>query len=69
MKKANILQLIASICFLLGSVINQIEAITEATFPLSAVSMPLLVAAIILYSIVWVMQKEEKKKQENDENK
>lgn len=62
MKKVNILQLIASICLLLGSVINLIEAITETQFPLSVFSIPLLFVAIVLYSVVLGKRKEDKKK-------
>ena len=62
MKKVNILQLIASICLLLGSVINLIEAITETQFPLSVFSIPLLFVAIVLYSVVLGKRKEDKEK-------
>lgn len=69
MKKVNVTQLIASICLLLGSVMNLVEAITDWRFSLSAISIPLLFASTVLYSIVLGKQREEKKKQENDENK
>ena len=68
MKKVNVLQLIASICLFLGSVINLIEAITEWQFPLSAISIPLLFASIVLYSTVWGKQREEKKKEKEEGN-
>ena len=63
MKKVKTLHLIASICLLLGSVINLIKAITETAFPLSAVSIPLLLISIVLYSIVWSKRREEMKKE------
>ena len=52
-RKINILQLIASLCLLFGCIINLVETFVELPFPLRILSVPLLIASIILYSIVY----------------
>lgn len=51
MKNLNIIQLIASLCLLLGSIINLLNLCIDIPFALSVCSAPLLFAAIILYAI------------------
>lgn len=51
MKNINVLQPIASLCLLFGSVLNLLSACTEIPFGISVCSVPLLLAAIVLYAI------------------
>ena len=68
MKKINVLHLIASLCLLFGSIINLLHIITDIPTALHVCALPLLLAAIVLYSIVFVKQLKEKKKNKKDEN-
>ena len=70
MKKVNVVQLIASICMLLGCCINLADTITKIPFELKICALPLLLVAIVLYGIE-IVQKIKIKKQnqkKNDEN-
>ena len=63
-RKIDILLLIASLCLLLGCIINLVESFTEVPLALSILSVPLLIASIILYSIVYA-----KKMKNTEDNK
>ena len=52
-RKIDILLLIASLCLLLGCIINLVGSFTEVPLALRILSVPLLIASIILYSIVY----------------
>ncbi len=54
MKKVNILQLIASICLLIGTGINLLKHFIEIPFALDVCAVPLLLTSAILYGIVIV---------------
>ena len=63
MKKVNILQLIASICLLIGSIINLLNSLIEIPFALYVCTGPLFLTSVILFGIVLVKQiKKEKNK-------
>ena len=66
MKKVNILQLIASICLLLGSIINLLNLLIEIPFALYVCTGPLLLISVILFIIVFVKQIKNKKQNKND---
>ena len=61
MKKVNILQLIASICLLIGSIINLLNLLIEIPFALHVCTVPLLLLSAILLGIVIVKQIKERK--------
>ena len=56
MRKINIIQLIASICLLIGSIINLLNLIVEIPFGLYVCTGPLLLVSIVLFTIVIVKQ-------------
>lgn len=56
MKKINIIQLIASICLLIGSIINLLNLIIEIPFGLYVCTGPLFLISIVLFAIVIVKQ-------------
>ena len=56
MKKVNIVQLIASICLLIGSIINLLNLLIEIPFALYVFTGPLLLTSVILFGIVIVKQ-------------
>ena len=56
MKNVNLLQLIASLCLLFGSIINLLNICIEIPLVLSICSVPLLLTSIILYAIFWKKQ-------------
>ena len=66
MKKVNILQLIASICLLIGSIINLLNLLIEIPFALYVCTGPLLLISVILFIIVFVKQIQNKKQNKND---
>ena len=61
MNKVNILQLIASICLLIGSIINLLNLLIEIPFALYVCTGPLLLISVILFGIVIVKQIKERK--------
>ncbi len=61
MKKINILQLIASICLLIGSIINLLNLLIEIPFALYVCIVPLFLISVILLGIVIVKQIKERK--------
>ena len=61
MKRVNILQLIAAICLLIGSIINLLNLIIEIPFGLYVCTGPLLLVSVVLYCIVFVKQRRRKK--------
>ena len=63
MKKVNILQLIASICLLIGSITNLLNLLIEIPFALYVCTGPLLLISVILFGIVIVKQIKEKQKE------
>ena len=66
MKKVNILQLIASMCLLIGSIINLLNLLIEIPFALYVCTGPLLLISVILFIIVFVKQIKNKKQNKND---
>ena len=52
MKKVNVLQLIASICLLIGSIINLLNLLIEIPFAIYVCTVPLLLISVILFVIV-----------------
>lgn len=66
MKKVNILQLIASIFLLIGSIINLLNLLIEIPFALYVCTGPLLLISVILFTIVLVKQIKNKKQNKND---
>ena len=66
MKKVNILQLIASICLLIGSIINLLNLLIKIPFALYVCTGPLLLISVILFIIVFVKQIKNKKQNKND---
>ena len=66
MKKVNVLQLIASICLLIVSVINLLNLLIEIPFALYVCTGPLLLISVILFAIVLVKQIKNKKQNKND---
>ena len=61
MKKVNVLQLIASICLLIGSIINLLNLLIEIPFALYVCTGPLLLISVTLFIIVLVKQIKSKK--------
>ena len=64
MKKINIIQLIASICLLIGSTINLLNLVIEIPFGLYVCTGPLLLVSVVLFAVVIIKQiknKREKK--------
>ncbi|MBE6701498.1 MAG: hypothetical protein E7582_06410 [Ruminococcaceae bacterium] len=68
MKKVNVLQLIASICLLVGNVINLLNICLEIPFAVYVSTGPLFIISVILFSIVLVQKMKLKKSQQNDDN-
>ena len=66
MKKVNILQLIASVCLLIGSIINLLNLLIEIPFAVYVCTGPLLLISVILFIIVFVKQIKNKKQNKND---
>ena len=66
MKKVNILQLIASICLLIGSIINLLNLLIELPFALYVCTAPLLLISVILFIIVFLKQRKNNKRNKND---
>ena len=66
MKKVSVLQLIASICLLIGSIINLLNLLIEIPFALYVCTGPLLLISVILFIIVFVKQIKNKKQNKND---
>ena len=67
MKKLNLLRLIASLCLFLGTFITFVNTVTEIPTVLHYASLPLLLAALVLYVILFVKQIIEKSKSKNEE--
>ena len=68
MKKVNVLQLIASICLLVGNVINLLNVCLEIPFAVYVSTGPLFIISVILFSIVLVQKIKLKKSQQNDDS-
>ncbi len=66
MKKVNVLQLIASIFLLIGSMINLLNLIMEIPFGLYVCTGPLLFVSVVLFIIVLVNQMRNKKQSNNE---
>ena len=65
-KKINIMQLIASICVLVGSIINLLNQCTKIPFQLYVCTGPLFLISAILSIIVFVKLLKYKKQNTND---
>ena len=68
MKNVNTIELIASLCLMFGSIINLLNVCIEIPFILGICSIPLLLAAVILYAIVWKKKMKAKKQDEDHKN-
>jgi hypothetical protein len=68
MKKVNVLQLVASICLLVGNVINLLNICLEIPFAVYVSTGPLFIISVIIYSIVLVQKIKLKKSQQNDDS-
>ena len=66
MKKVNILQLIASICLLIGSIINLLNLLIESPFAIYVCTGPLLLISVILFVIVMMKQIKNRKQDKRD---
>ena len=54
MKKVNILQFVASLCLLVGSILNLLNILIEIPFTIYVCSGPLLLISVILFVIVLI---------------
>ncbi len=61
MRKVNVLQLIASICLLIGSIINLLNLLIKIPFALYVCTGPFLLISVILFGVVIVRQIKNKK--------
>ncbi len=61
MRKVNVLQLIASICLLTGSIINLLNLLIGIPFELYFYTGPFLLISVILFGVVIVRQIKNKK--------
>ena len=61
MKKINIVQLIASICLLIGNIINLLNLVMDIPFGLYVCTVPFLLIAVVLFAIVIVKNIKNKK--------
>ena len=66
MKRIDVLQLIASIFMLIGSVINLFDLFMEIPFALHACTLPLLTVALVLFCVVWAKQIRDRKKNKGE---
>ena len=66
MKKVNVLQLIASICLLIGSIINLLNLLIEIPFAIYVCTGPLLLISVILLVIVMMKQIKIRKQDKRD---
>ena len=66
MKKVNVLQLIASICLLIGSIINLLNLLIEIPFAIYVCTGPLLLISVILFVIVMMKQIKIRKQDKRD---
>ena len=66
MKKVNVLQLIASICLLIGSIINLLNLLIEIPFAIYVCTGPLLLISVILFVIVMMKQIKNRKQDKRD---
>ena len=66
MKKVNVLQLIASICLLIGSIINLLNLLIEIPFAIYVCTGPLLLISVILFVIVIMKQVKNRKQDKRD---
>ena len=56
MRKINIVQLIASICLLIGSVINLLNILIEIPLAIYVCTGPLLLISVVLFIILLIKQ-------------
>lgn len=68
MKRINMLQLIASICLLTGSIINLLNIFTKIPFEIYVFTVPLFIAPVVLYSVVLIQKLRTKKNKKEDNN-
>ena len=66
MKKVNVLQLIASICLLIGSIINLLNLLIEIPFAIYVCTVPLLLISVILFVIVMMKRIKIRKQDKRD---
>ena len=72
MKKINVLQLVASICLLIGSIINLLNTFIDIPFAVSVCTVVLLLVAgalYIIYLVAYLKNRRKIKKQEKEGNK
>ena len=60
MKKFNKLQFTASILFLISIILDIIQLFNESLIVLNYISLPLLVAALIIYLVIFIKEKRDK---------
>ena len=60
MKKFNKLQFIAAILFLISIILDIIQLFNESLIVLNFVSLTLLVAALIIYLVIFIKEKQDK---------
>ena len=65
MKKVDVLQLIASVCLLVGNIINLLNVCIEIPFEVYVCSGPLFIISAILYGVVLVKKIKFKKANKN----
>ena len=65
MKKVDVLQLIASVCLLVGNIINLLNVCIEIPFEVYVCSGPLFIISVILYGVVLVKKIKFKKANKN----
>ena len=66
MKKVNVLQLVASICLLIGSIINLLNLLIEIPFAIYVCTAPLLLISVILFVIVMMKRIKIRKQDKRD---
>ncbi len=66
MRKVNVLQLVASICLLIGSIINLLNLLIEIPFAIYVCTGPLLLISVILFVIVMIKQIKIRKQDKKD---
>ena len=69
MKKVDVLQLIASVCLLVGNIINLLNVCIEIPFEVYVCSGPLFIISAILYGVVLVKKIKFKKANKNTNKK
>lgn len=67
MKKVKVLQLTASLCLLFGCVINLLDLWIKIPLAISACSLPLLLASVVLHVILLIKYMKDKQQKKDGE--